>query len=222
MAIAAQAYFLSGGEASLEYGQNPGSNPQLKALADLVEDPQNPSAGDPAMALRTIQHKTSQVKAKSQEYLNDPAASFQDKVTIQQLTQQINNQYIDNYQERILAIKNSADRDRYIKLPPLKNTESGMETLAPVAKALLNTEPTDVNGTVVVKTTVRNGERIEEKAGEQRRNLSRENLVAARCADCTMLSCPACPLCPVFSDPSALSVSAVPAFCFPMRQSRFP
>ncbi|MCE3234319.1 MAG: hypothetical protein K0Q50_499 [Vampirovibrio sp.] len=58
MAIAAQAYFLSGGEASLEYGQNPGSNPQLKALADLVEDPQNPSAGDPAMAQpSSIKHR---------------------------------------------------------------------------------------------------------------------------------------------------------------------
>lgn len=159
--IAYQGYYLSVAQASYEYSQNTSDNPILKNLADLGETPGFDLSKDPGIALLAIEHKTSQVGTKAGDFLNDPAASPQDKQVIKQVVGEIYHLSMNQYSSKFAGINDSS-------YPALSNTETGgtnVRTAAVDTLTAYNESPSP--GTTLVKTTVKDSVVIENKSNEQ-------------------------------------------------------
>lgn len=141
-------------------------NPLIKELASLGATPGYDLSKDPAIAIRAIQHKPSQVGTKAKEFLNDPATSPQDKQLIKELTDKIYSSSTTRYSPLIDYLK-ANDYENYIKLPALSNTETSSDSIRDTALQTLANNGRPTQGTSIVKNTIDNSVQIENKAEEQ-------------------------------------------------------
>lgn len=106
---------------------------------------------------------------KAWEFLNDPAASSQDKAVLKQLAQEIYSLANNRYGAKIEEFK-TPNYNNYSKLPALSNTEDANPAIRDIAiKTLAANNGHSSDGTTIVQTTVKDSLDIATKANEQTR-----------------------------------------------------